>query len=69
MKMIEENINVCGLVTELTNSQTENFGIIQNHWSKFNAELKRRKLNQNGGNWEKYGITFKTDKNYGSVKK
>jgi predicted transcriptional regulator YdeE len=64
MKMIEQNINVCGLVTELTNSQTENFGIIQKHWSEFNAELKRRKLNQNGGNWTKYGITFKTDKKY-----
>tara|TARA_R110002049_G_scaffold113055_2_gene263100 strand:- start:797 stop:928 length:132 start_codon:yes stop_codon:yes gene_type:complete len=43
MKMIEQNINVCGLVTELTNSQAENFGIIQKHWSEFNAELKRRK--------------------------
>ncbi len=64
MKMIEQNIKVCGLVTELTKSQTENFEIIQNHWSEFNSELKRRKLNQNGGNWTKYGITFKTDKKY-----
>lgn len=64
MKIIEQNIKVCGLVTELTKSQSKNFGIIQNHWSKFNAELKRKKLNQNGGNWAKYGITLKTDKKY-----
>lgn len=64
MKIIEQNIKVCGLVTELTKSQSENFGIIQNHWSKFNAELKRKKINQNSGNWEKYGITLKTDKKY-----
>lgn len=64
MKMIEQNIKVCGLITDLTKSQSENFGLIQNHWSEFNAELKRKKLNQNGGNWTKYGITFKTDKKY-----
>ncbi|WP_347175531.1 GyrI-like domain-containing protein [Polaribacter uvawellassae] len=64
MKIIEQNIKVCGLVTELTKSQSENFGIIQNHWSEFNAELKRKKLNQNGGNWTKYGITLKTNKKY-----
>ncbi len=64
MTIIEQNIQTCGLVTELTKSQTENFEIIQTHWSKFNAELKRRKLNQNMGNWTKYGITFKTDKKY-----
>ena len=64
MKIIEQNIKVCGLVTELTKSQSENFGIIQSHWSEFNTELKRKKLNQNGGNWTKYGITFKTDKKY-----
>ena len=64
MKMIEQNIKVCGLVTELTKSQTENFEIIQNHWSEFNTELKRRKLNQNDGNWTKYGITFKADNKY-----
>ncbi len=64
MKIIEQNIKVCGLVAELTKSQSENFGIIQNHWSEFNAELKRKKLNQNDGNWTKYGITLKTDKKY-----
>ena len=46
MKLLEHNIKVCGLVTVLTKSQTENFEIIQNHWSKFNAELKRNKLNE-----------------------
>lgn len=64
MKIIEQNIKVCGLVTELTKSQSENFGIIQNHWSECNAELKRKKLNRNVGNWTKYGITLKTDKKY-----
>lgn len=64
MKIIEQNVKVCGLATQLTKSQTENFKIIQNHWSEFNAELKRKKLNQNGSNWTKYGITFKADKKY-----
>ena len=64
MKIIEQNINVCGLSTQLTKSQSENFKIIQNHWLKFNTELKRKELNQNSSNWTKYGITFKTDKKY-----
>ena len=62
--IIEENIQTCGLLTELTNSQTGNFEIIKNHWKKFNAELKKYNLIQNGGNWEKYGITFKTNETY-----
>ncbi len=64
MTTIERNINTCGLVTELTNSQTENFIIIQNHWRDFNYQLKKYNLNQNGGNWEKFGITFKTNSKY-----
>ncbi|MGD2034493.1 MAG: GyrI-like domain-containing protein [Bacteroidales bacterium] len=64
MITIEENIQTCGLVTELTNSQSENFEIIQNHWVTFNKELKKFKLNQNGGNWTKYGITLKKDEKY-----
>jgi predicted transcriptional regulator YdeE len=64
MKIIEQNINVCGLVTELTKSQIKNFYIIQNHWTEFNAELKKRKLNQNDANWTKYGITLKIEKKY-----
>lgn len=64
MTRIEQNIQTCGLVTELTNSQTDNFVIIQKHWRTFNEELKRLRLNQNGGNWTKYGITFKAGDKY-----
>jgi predicted transcriptional regulator YdeE len=64
MTIIEKSIKTCGLVVELTNSQTKNFGIIQKHWKDFNYQLKKYGLNQNGGNWEKYGITFKTNGKY-----
>lgn len=64
MITIEESIQTCGLVIELTKSQTKNFEIIQKHWVNFNKELKKFKLNQNDGNWTKYGITFKTGKKY-----
>ena len=64
MTTIKQNIQTYGLVTELTNSQTDNFEIIQKHWVTFNEELKKFKLNQNGGNWTKYGITFKTGDKY-----
>ena len=64
MTTIEQKIQTCGLVTELTNSQTDNFEIIQKHWITFNEELKKYKLNQNGGNWVKFGITFKMAEKY-----
>jgi predicted transcriptional regulator YdeE len=64
MKTIDKNISTFGLLTELTNSQTDNFEIIKNHWKTFNAELKKYNLIQNGGNWEKYGITIKTNEAY-----
>ena len=64
MKIIDKNISTFGLLTKLTTSQTDNFEIIKNHWKKFNAELKKYNLNQNGGNWEKYGITFKINETY-----
>ena len=64
MKIIDKNISTFGLLTELTNSQTANFEIIKNHWKKFNTELKKYNFIQNGGNWEKYGITFKTNETY-----
>jgi hypothetical protein len=50
MTTIEHNIQVCGLVIELTKSQTNNFTIIQKHWKNFNDELKKFKLNMTGGN-------------------
>ena len=64
MKIIDKNISTFGLLTELTKSQTDKFEIIKYHWRKFNAELKKYNLIQNGGNWEKYGITFKTNETY-----
>ena len=64
MKIIDKNISTFGLLTELTKSQTDNFEIIKYHWRKFNAKLKKYNLIQNGGNWEKYGITFKTNETY-----
>ncbi len=64
MITIEQNIQTFGLVTELTKSQTDNFEIIQKHWVNFNEELKKLKLNQNGGNWTKYGITYKIGEKY-----
>ena len=64
MTIIENNITTFGLQTELTKSQDENFIIIQNHWYRFNNELKKHNLSQNGVNWEKYGITYKKDERY-----
>jgi predicted transcriptional regulator YdeE len=61
---IPKNIQTYGLVTALTRSQADNFGIIQKHWRYFNAELKKYRLQQNAGNWVKYGITFKTEESY-----
>lgn len=46
-KTIKQTIQVIGLVTELTVSQTENFKIIQSHWVTFNKELKNLNLNKN----------------------
>jgi predicted transcriptional regulator YdeE len=64
MTTIEKNIKTCGLMVTLVNSQTENFAIIQRHWKDFNLQLKKYGLSQYGGNWEKYGITFKIGEQY-----
>jgi predicted transcriptional regulator YdeE len=64
MKKIEQNIDLYGLETELTNSQTVNFEIIQKHWKTFNEELKKVELNKKNGNWTKYGITIKRDEKH-----
>ena len=53
----------CGLNVELTSSQCENYRIIQNHWKKFNSELKGRKIVL-GPNWKKYGIVKKKNGKY-----
>jgi len=64
MTQIENNISTYGLQTELTKSQNDNFILIQNHWCQFNKELKKYHLQQNGGNWVKYGITYKINERY-----
>jgi predicted transcriptional regulator YdeE len=64
MKNIYKSISTFGLSAELTKSQNKNFTIIQNHWKKFNEELKKHKLNQGSKNWEKYGVTYKAGENY-----
>lgn len=64
MKTIDKNIMTFGLMIELTNSQTLNFEIIKSHWNRFNAELKKHNLLQNGGNCVKYGITIKTNETF-----
>ena len=54
----KEDIKIYGLSVKLTKSQNENYGIITNHWRKFNNELK---INRKGSdrNWGKYGLTYK----------
>jgi len=64
MTIIENSITTFGLQTELTKSQDQNFVIIQNHWYRFNNELKKHNLSQNSGNWEKYGITYNVNEQY-----
>ena len=64
MMRIEHNIQTCGLATKLTNSQTDNSKIIQSLWINFNCELKKYGITQKGGNWTKFGITYKIEDNY-----
>jgi predicted transcriptional regulator YdeE len=59
-----ENISTCGLSVKLTTSQSQNFSIIQKHWMKFNAEIKRLNLTQKKENWEKFGFTYKIEEEY-----
>jgi predicted transcriptional regulator YdeE len=56
-------LSVCGLKTELSTSQKENYNIIRKHWKKFNNALRNRKLTQ-GANWKKYGISQKLNDRY-----
>jgi AraC family transcriptional regulator len=60
-----ENKKLYGLSVELTKSQSRNYTIISNFWREFNAKLRSSDLpKQAGGNWEKYGITYKTENIY-----
>lgn len=64
MTIIENDITTFGLHIELTKWQDQNFVLIQNHWFRFNKELKNYQLNQSKGNWVKYGITYKVGERY-----
>jgi AraC family transcriptional regulator len=60
-----KNRKIYGLSVSLTNSQNNNYVIISNFWKEFNAKLHFSDLpKQTGGNWEKYGITYKTGNIY-----
>jgi len=64
METIEQKILTYGIVTELTKSQTENSSIVKKHWENFNKEIRKHNLTQNGGNWVKFGITYKIAERY-----
>lgn len=51
----QPDIDVCGLQTEITRSQQENYRIIRTHWRNFNTHLRARDLKRTK-NWEKFGI-------------
>jgi AraC family transcriptional regulator len=59
------NKKLYGLSAVITTSQSKNYEIISNFWRKFNVKLKQSDLpKKSGGNWEKYGITYKTNDTY-----
>jgi AraC family transcriptional regulator len=59
------NKKLYGLSVAITTSQSKNYEIISNFWKEFNVKLKQSDLPQkSGGNWEKYGITYKTNDIY-----
>jgi predicted transcriptional regulator YdeE len=54
-----------GLSVVISKSQSENYSIINNFWKEFNKKIKVSNLPiKNGGNWEKYGVTYKTEDIY-----
>jgi len=57
------DIDICGLQTELTKSQKENYQIIRANWQNFNKQLRAKNLKSNK-NWEKFGVITKTDESY-----
>jgi predicted transcriptional regulator YdeE len=60
-----ENKKLYGLSTNITKSKNENHRIISNFWKEFNTKLKNSNLPKiPNGNWEKYGITYKSGNVY-----
>ena len=56
-------INVCYFETQLTTSHQKNYPIIQDHWKKFNILLRINGIKFDS-EWEKLGITIKTNNQY-----
>ena len=60
-----ESKKLYGLSVAITKSQNRNYKIISNFWKEFNTQLHLSDLpRQIGGNWEKYGITYKNGEEY-----
>jgi predicted transcriptional regulator YdeE len=56
-----ENKKLYGLSVDITKSQSKNYDIIKDFWRGFNTKLKYLNLSRKSdGNWEKYGMTYKT---------
>jgi len=56
-----ENRKLYGQSVIITKSQEKNYGIINDFWKEFNGNIKKFNLSMGtGGNWEKYGVTYKT---------
>jgi predicted transcriptional regulator YdeE len=56
-----ENRKLYGLSVNITKSQNKNYDIIKEFWKEFNVKIKDSNLpRKSGGNWEKYGITYKS---------
>ncbi len=51
---------VYGIPVELTNSNSQNYAIITNHWKKFNSLLAKHPK-EHGGNWKKVALTYRED--------
>ena len=61
-----ELIPAVGISTRLTRSQAENSVIISSLWKRFNAEIhKIEQQPSSGENWEKFGITYLQNQEYG----
>ena len=53
------DIQISGLQTELTRSQSNNYKIIKENWQSFNYELRIKNIHL-GENWERVGDARKS---------
>ncbi|KPA10855.1 Bacterial transcription activator, effector binding domain protein [Candidatus Magnetomorum sp. HK-1] len=56
-------LNISYFETEITRSHNANAQIISSHWKKFNTLLRVNNVNL-GPNWQKFGITLKSNDTY-----